>query len=112
MIFFTNFFTHSNLGLPGRVDRLLKLALVTPSVHHLHHALEERAANHNFGVIFTFWDRLFGTFMDRHPETDIGDYDYGLRDYREGGRLNLWVLLRMPFEPPRPASNEGFSDEI
>ena len=29
--------------------------------HRIHHSLEERHWHHNFGFVFPFWDRLFGT---------------------------------------------------
>lgn len=61
---FVNYFSHGNFYTPPTFDRYLKLILVTPSMHHLHHALEIRASNRNFGVLFSFWDRIFGTYMN------------------------------------------------
>jgi sterol desaturase/sphingolipid hydroxylase (fatty acid hydroxylase superfamily) len=102
MIFFFNFFSHGNFYISPTLDRYLKWVLVTPSMHHLHHAMDKTAANHNFGVFFTFWDRLFGTYISRHPQAerlvDESDYDYGLREYREPARLNLMLLMLMPFK--------------
>jgi sterol desaturase/sphingolipid hydroxylase (fatty acid hydroxylase superfamily) len=102
MIFFFNFFSHGNFYISPTLDRYLKWVLVTPSMHHLHHAMDKTAANHNFGVFFTFWDRLFGTYISRHPQAerlvDESDYVYGLREYREPARLNLMLLMLMPFK--------------
>lgn len=54
----------------------LKYILVTPQFHRLHHSIERRHANSNFGVHFTIWDRLFGTHWnsyDQYPDTGIDD---------------------------------------
>jgi len=102
MIFYFNFFSHGNFYISPTLDRYLKWVLVTPSMHHLHHAMDKTAANHNFGVFFTFWDRLFGTYISRHPRAELlvdeSNYDYGLREYRESARLNLMLLMLMPFK--------------
>jgi sterol desaturase/sphingolipid hydroxylase (fatty acid hydroxylase superfamily) len=111
LTYFFNFFTHGNIYLPPVLERYLKWILVTPSMHHLHHAMDKRAANHNFGVFFSFWDRMFGSFMSKHPEAETEEeaYQYGLRDYREPGKLNLGLLMLMPFKS-EPASETNSSN--
>jgi sterol desaturase/sphingolipid hydroxylase (fatty acid hydroxylase superfamily) len=54
-------FTHLNLVLPPPLDRWLKWVVVTPNFHRVHHALDMRDSNSNFGLIFVFWDYLFRT---------------------------------------------------
>ena len=102
LIFFANFFSHGNIRIPPGLNRMLLWLLVTPSMHHLHHAMDRHAANSNFGVLFSFWDRLFGTYIDQPPPTAAeqggADYAYGIRQYRDAGRLNPWRLTLMPFE--------------
>ena len=59
----------------------LKYFMVTPQAHRIHHSLEPEHKNKNFGVIFTFWDRLFGTLYknyDEYPETGIEEPGYPL----------------------------------
>jgi sterol desaturase/sphingolipid hydroxylase (fatty acid hydroxylase superfamily) len=54
----------------------LKYVLVTPQSHRVHHSIEERHRDTNFGVIFSIWDRLFGTMYpnsDVYPTTGIQD---------------------------------------
>jgi sterol desaturase/sphingolipid hydroxylase (fatty acid hydroxylase superfamily) len=101
LVYLGNFFTHGNYYLPPTMDRYLKWVLITPSLHHLHHAMDKRAANSNFGVDFSFWDRIFGSYLDKHPQEDrfseVSGYVYGLREYREPGKLNLLLLMLMPF---------------
>ena len=111
LIYLFNFFTHGNILIPASIDRALKWVLVTPSMHHLHHAMDKRAANSNFGVLFSFWDRLFSTYMSELPRAAKGEGEpglvYGIPEYREPSRLNLWLLTLMPFktEAAEPEEN-------
>ena len=59
--FFT-FFTHANLRLPDRLDRILCTVFVTPNMHKVHHHFERPWTNCNYGNLFSWWDRLCGTF--------------------------------------------------
>jgi sterol desaturase/sphingolipid hydroxylase (fatty acid hydroxylase superfamily) len=114
LTFFANFFTHCNIHIPPTLDRYLKWILVTPSMHRLHHAVDIRASNQNFGALFSFWDRIFGTYMSQHPESGQGidgkGIVYGLRDYREPGKLNLALLMLMPFK--RSQTNQEESPSV
>lgn len=56
-------FNHSNIRLPRRLDRLLRLFLVTPDMHMVHHSTHVDEQKHNFGFALTIWDRLFGTYQ-------------------------------------------------
>ncbi len=111
LIFLVNFFTHGNIRIAAKADRVLQWLLVTPSMHHLHHAMDKRAANSNFGVIFSIWDRLFGTYISEFPQSATGESEprpvYGIREYREPGRLNLWLLTLMPFKSAAAAAEEN-----
>lgn len=104
LIFFSNFFTHGNIYLPPRMDKYLQWVFVTPSMHHLHHAINKRASNSNFGVLLSTWDHLFGTYLNEYPEPttkeDSFGFEYGLRDYRDPDKLNLVLLMIMPFKNP------------
>ncbi len=54
----------------------LKHILVTPQSHRIHHSIEPRHWDKNFGVVFTIWDRIFGTLYknyDEYPETGVAD---------------------------------------
>jgi len=101
LIYLTNFFTHANLNIPPALDRALRRVLVTPRMHHLHHSMDRRAANSNYGVFLSTWDHIFGTYLAVHPDTaDSGsepEYVYGLREYREPAQLGLPGLIIMPF---------------
>ena len=42
----------------------LEWIFVTPRYHHVHHSENPAHANANFGVTFSVWDRMFGTYVD------------------------------------------------
>lgn len=56
-------FTHTKIKLPTKIDRWLSLLIVTPSMHRIHHLNRDRYTHSNFGQIFSFWDRLIGTYQ-------------------------------------------------
>ena len=60
-------FTHTSLTINPRLEKYLGYVIVTPSIHRLHHALDFRESNSNFGQIFSFWDRLFGSYIKPAP---------------------------------------------
>lgn len=46
----------------------LEYIIVTPAHHRVHHAINPEYLDKNYGQIFIFWDRLFGTFQEETPE--------------------------------------------
>jgi len=64
-----SFFTHTQLV--GRI-KWLEYVLVTPSVHGVHHASDEKYLDKNYGDMFTFWDRMFGTFQSEEEKPRYG----------------------------------------
>ncbi len=72
-------FHHSNLRLPARFEAGLRLLLVTPSHHWVHHHAAHAETNSNYGALLTLWDRLFGSWSktQRTPEMRIGVEDEG-----------------------------------
>jgi sterol desaturase/sphingolipid hydroxylase (fatty acid hydroxylase superfamily) len=57
----TSMFNHSNFRIPRKIDTWLRLVLVTPDMHRVHHSIVVRETNSNFGFNFPWWDRLLGT---------------------------------------------------
>ena len=55
-------FHHANIGLPERFDRLLRWVIVTPELHKVHHSVVRAEADSNYSSLFSWWDRLFGTW--------------------------------------------------
>lgn len=56
---------HSNIHLATSLDRIVRRVVVTPDMHRIHHSIESPEASSNFGMVFPFWDHLFGTYRDQ-----------------------------------------------
>lgn len=68
---FANFWEHGNIDLTRRAEQLLGRVLITPALHRRHHGLESEQLDSNYGTIFSFWDRLLGTFGDNGSSATI-----------------------------------------
>jgi len=92
----TAMFNHSNLFVPVNVDRVLRLFMVTPDMHRVHHSVFDFETNSNFGFNVPWWDRLMGTYRDQ-PELGHGGMTIGLNQFRDPIRLTLPHMLALPF---------------
>lgn len=86
-------FQHSNLRLPDPIDKGVRLLLVTPHMHWIHHSFRPYEHNRNFGTIFSSWDRLFGTYFIQTRQEEIG---VGLAEYPSPDQVGLLGFLSMP----------------
>ena len=93
----TAMFNHGNVRLPKALDRLLRLVVVTPDMHRVHHSVEDDEANSNFGFSLPWWDRLFGTYRDQ-PRGGHEGMTIGIHKYRDP-KLVSWLpgMLALPF---------------
>lgn len=89
-------FNHANARLPLGLDRLMRLFLVTPDMHRVHHSSIPAETDSNYGFNFPFWDRFFGTYTDQ-PQLGHDDMEIGLREYRDGSPATLAWSLALPF---------------
>ena len=93
----TAMFNHGNLRLPLALDRVLRLFVVTPDMHRVHHSIEDHEVNSNFGFNLALWDRLLGTYRDQ-PDAGHEAMTLGIRDYREPRLVtDLPGMLALPF---------------
>ena len=92
----TAMFNHGNVGLPGRIDRWLRLVVVTPDMHRVHHSIRVEETNSNFGFNLPWWDRLFGTYRAQ-PAAGHKGMTIGIAAFRDGRELRLDRLLLQPF---------------
>jgi len=92
----TAMFNHSNIRLPLWIDKVLRLFVVTPDMHRVHHSVIIRETNSNFGFNLTWWDRLFGTYKDQPAHGHEG-MTIGVAHLRNQERLTLLWLLVLPF---------------
>jgi sterol desaturase/sphingolipid hydroxylase (fatty acid hydroxylase superfamily) len=95
----TSLFNHGNVRLPGSIDRVLRLLVVTPDMHRVHHSVIIRETNSNFGFNFPWWDRLLGTYRAQ-PAAGHEGMTIGLSHFRNPGELSLLRLLALPFIRP------------
>jgi len=93
----TAMFNHGNVKLPFTVDRILRLLVVTPDMHRVHHSVEDDEANSNFGFNLPWWDRLFGTYRDQ-PRGGHEGMAIGIHNYHEPRQIS-WLpgMLLLPF---------------
>ncbi len=94
-----NLFTHANLRLPAWADAALRRVLVTPDVHRIHHSDSIAEQNRNFGFVFSWWDRLFGTYL-AEPAQGHEQMGVGLQGFQDARSTNIVRLLAMPLQPP------------
>lgn len=95
----TSMFNHGNVRLPTRLDRWLRLLVVTPDMHRVHHSIVRRETDSNFGFNLPWWDRLFGTYRDQPAAGHLG-MTIGIEDFREVRDLRLDRMLIQPFLTP------------
>jgi sterol desaturase/sphingolipid hydroxylase (fatty acid hydroxylase superfamily) len=91
-------FNHGNIALPRRVDAALRLLVVTPDMHRIHHSTQPAESNSNFANLLPWWDWLFSTYR-RDPHSDQRRMALGLEIARTPRDVTLWKLLLMPFRP-------------
>lgn len=89
-------FNHSNIRLPLSVDRLLRLVVVTPDMHRVHHSIINRETDANFGFNLPWWDRLFGTYIAQPQEGHDG-MTIGLSEFQDPRPTKLGWVLALPF---------------
>ena len=92
----TSIFNHGNVVLPRGLDRLLRLVVVTPDMHRVHHSAVQAETNSNFGFNLPWWDRLFGTYRAQ-PAAGHEGMTIGLEQFRDPRLQWLWHMLVMPF---------------
>ncbi len=92
----TSLFNHGNVRLPINLDRYLRLLVVTPDMHRVHHSVVAHETNSNFGFNLPWWDRIFGTYRDQ-PAAGHDDMTIGLTQYRDTKVTRLHWMLILPF---------------
>jgi len=84
---------HANIKLPGWLERGLRLIIVTPYMHKVHHSDWQPETDSNYSSLFSFWDRLFRTFRLReHPHT----LHFGLNEFAAPEHQTLKGLIITP----------------
>ena len=100
----TALFNHANINLPRPVDRWLRWIVVTPDMQRVHHSVDPRETNSNYGFNLPWWDRLMGTYVAQPAKGHEG-MTISIEQFRT--TRDLWVD-RMLIQPLRgPASGHA-----
>jgi len=97
---------HSNMRIPQRLDRVLRRLVVTPDMHRVHHSRAEGDTAHNLATVFSFWDRLFGTYREYAASVTAG-LVIGLAEFDDRKHLRLDWMLAQPFLPAHQHAHES-----
>jgi sterol desaturase/sphingolipid hydroxylase (fatty acid hydroxylase superfamily) len=92
----TAMFNHGNLYIHTGVDRFLRLLVVTPDMHRVHHSVFPTETNSNYGFNLPWWDRIMGTYRAQ-PSRGHEGMTIGLNQFRDPSGLTLPRLLLLPF---------------
>ncbi len=98
-------FNHANIRLPLWLDRIVRLIIVTPDMHRVHHSIYPREFNTNYGFSLSVWDRIFSTYTDQ-PRDGHTKMTIGQKSHLNDNPTRLGWSLRLPFMKTR-RSNAG-----
>lgn len=90
-------FNHANIKLPKRLDNILRLFIVTPDMHRVHHSVIPDETNSNYGFFLPIWDRLFKTYISQPKEGHHG-MTIGLKEHQTDNPSKLTWIISMPFK--------------
>ena len=101
----TSMFNHANVSMPAALDRVLRLLVVTPDMHRVHHSILRNETDSNFGFNLPWWDRLFGTYRAA-PAAGHHGMTIGLPIFRNPRELRVDRLLTQPFRDDTVAADD------
>ena len=90
-------FNHSNINIPQPIDKILRLFIVTPDMHRVHHSVHRVETDSNFGFNIPWWDRIFGTYIAQ-PRDGHLDMSIGIEIFRDEKDSRIDQLLLQPFK--------------
>ena len=88
-------FNHANIYLPKKLDAIVRLVLVTPDMHRVHHSVHRDEHDSNYGFSLSIWDRMFGTYVAQ-PKDGHDNMTVGLR-WQDDKPAKLGWTLKLPF---------------
>ena len=89
-------FNHANIRLPQEWDQRLRKVIVTPDMHRVHHSVDRREHDMNYGFNLSIWDRLFRTYLAQ-PRHGHEDMTIGLAEYQTNEPTTFPWSLKLPF---------------
>ncbi|VAX40230.1 Fatty acid hydroxylase family (carotene hydroxylase/sterol desaturase) [hydrothermal vent metagenome] len=106
----TAMFNHSNVFLPLWIDKVLRLFLVTPDMHRVHHSVLQNETDSNYGFNLPWWDYLFHTYIPQPKEGHDG-MTIGLKNYQTKKAEQLPWMLLFPFQAKKEEENSSHKNE-
>jgi sterol desaturase/sphingolipid hydroxylase (fatty acid hydroxylase superfamily) len=95
---------HANIALPAWLDRALRVVIVTPFMHKVHHSRWQPETDSNYSSLFSFWDRLFGSYRLRDDPRTLR---FGLDEFNRPEDQTLTGLLATPLRQVQRATGEA-----
>ncbi|MFV0576497.1 MAG: sterol desaturase family protein [Vibrio sp.] len=89
-------FNHSNIKLPTKVDQTIRVFLVTPDMHRVHHSIHRNETDSNYGFCLSIWDRWFKTYIPQ-PKDGHQNMKIGISLFRHPSEQKIWNMLTQPF---------------
>lgn len=86
-------FHHADISL-GRWDRWLRLLIVTPDMHKVHHSNWKPETDSNYSAVLSVWDRLARSF---HLRSEPKMLVFGLSEFGDRSWQTWWGMWRTPF---------------
>jgi sterol desaturase/sphingolipid hydroxylase (fatty acid hydroxylase superfamily) len=91
-----SFIDHANVRVSPSLDRVLRLVFVTPDMHRIHHSQNAREGQSNFSNVFSWWDRLFATYV-HEPAAGAAGLTFGVEGFAHRKHIMLPWMLAQPF---------------
>ena len=92
-------FNHSNIRMPKWLDGIIRVFIVTPDMHRIHHSTIPREHDANFGFALSIWDRIFGSYISK-PSVSHESMAIGLDMFNNSDEARIDRLISQPFRNP------------
>ena len=92
----SSMFNHANVKLPLWLDRAVRVFVVTPDMHRVHHSTVGTETDRNYGFFLSLWDKIFQTYQEQ-PKAGHNDMVIGLPQYQSEKPAHLLWSLMLPF---------------
>jgi sterol desaturase/sphingolipid hydroxylase (fatty acid hydroxylase superfamily) len=90
-------FSHANIKIPSKINSYFNHLIVMPDIHRIHHSEDMEEGNSNFGAIFPFWDKAFGTYKNK-SKANPDRFKMGLPQKQQVSRFSVLTLLVFPIK--------------
>jgi len=89
-------FNHSNIKIPLWLDRIMRIFVVTPDMHRVHHSIHSHEHNSNYGFCLSIWDKIFNSYIE-YPQDGHQSMRIGLNIFNDESEKSLIRLVTQPF---------------